>query len=61
MRPKEVAFLNTIYTISGIMFSIGKTAKILGLLGNGVTKILGIPLSATGKNKYFDLGAFHKS
>lgn len=23
MRPKEVAFLNTIYTISGIMFSIG--------------------------------------
>ena len=43
-----------------IMFSIGKTAKILGLLGDGVTKILGIPLSATGKNKYFDLGAFHK-
>lgn len=43
-----------------IMFSVGKTALIQGLLGDGVTKILGIPLSASGKNTYFDLGAFHK-
>lgn len=42
-----------------IMFSIGKAAMIMRLLGDDVSKILGIPLSATGKNTYFDLGAFH--
>ena len=44
-----------------VMFSVGKTAMEMHLLGNDVNKILGIPLSVSGKNKYFDLGAFHPS
>jgi uncharacterized ferredoxin-like protein len=43
------------------MFSIGKTAMEMHLLGNDVNKILGIPLPASGKNIYFDQGAFHPS
>lgn len=42
-----------------VMFSIGKTAMEMHLLGSGVEKILGIPLSVAGKNIYFDQGAFH--
>lgn len=42
-----------------VMFSIGKTAMEMQLLGNDVNKILGIPLSVSGKSIYFDLGAFH--
>lgn len=37
-----------------IMFSIGKTAMEMHLLGEDVNKILGIPLSVSGKNIYFD-------
>lgn len=37
-----------------VMFSIGKAALELGLLGKDVKIILGIPLSATGKNPFFD-------
>lgn len=37
-----------------IMFSIGKGALSLGMLGTEVKMILGIPLSATGKAPYFD-------
>lgn len=37
-----------------IMFSIGKGALSLGMLGAEVKMILGIPLSATGKAPYFD-------
>ncbi|MBS7609396.1 hypothetical protein KEJ19_02340 [Candidatus Bathyarchaeota archaeon] len=37
-----------------IMFTIGTAAKRLGILDADV--ILGIPLSATGKNPYFDRG-----
>ncbi len=42
-----------------IMFSIGRTAMEMNLLGHDVTKILGISLSISGKNKFFDLGNFH--
>jgi len=37
-----------------IMYSAGKTAIELGLLGPDIPMALGIPLSATGKNIYFD-------
>lgn len=37
-----------------IMFSIGRTAMEMNLLGDNVYKIFGIPLSTTGKSKYFD-------
>ena len=37
-----------------LMFSIGKAAIECGLLGKNVIQAIGIPLSATGKNPYFD-------
>jgi uncharacterized ferredoxin-like protein len=37
-----------------IMFSAGMAAKSLGYLGEGVTMIMGIPLSVTGKSIFFD-------
>jgi len=37
-----------------IMFSAGRAAVELGLLGEGVEIAWGIPLSATGKNLFFD-------
>jgi uncharacterized ferredoxin-like protein len=37
-----------------VMFSIGKAAIELGLLGKDVKIALGIPLSATGKSIFFD-------
>ncbi|MBU0672202.1 MAG: ferredoxin [Candidatus Margulisbacteria bacterium] len=37
-----------------IMYSVGKAAMELGFLGNGVAAVYGIPLSATGKNPFFD-------
>ncbi len=37
-----------------IMFSIGKTVVELGLLGADVIQAIGIPLTATGKNPFFD-------
>jgi uncharacterized ferredoxin-like protein len=37
-----------------LMYSIGKAALKVGLLGQGVTIAIGIPLSATGKNPFFD-------
>jgi uncharacterized ferredoxin-like protein len=36
------------------MYSIGKAALALGLLGKDAALAIGIPLSATGKNPYFD-------
>jgi uncharacterized ferredoxin-like protein len=41
-------------TDNRIMFSVGKAAKELNLLGNEAKIIFGIPLSATGKNIFFD-------
>ncbi|MDD5633836.1 MAG: DUF2148 domain-containing protein [Candidatus Omnitrophica bacterium] len=37
-----------------LMFSIGKAAIELGLLGKDAIQAIGIPLSATGKNPFFD-------
>lgn len=37
-----------------LMWTIGMAAKDLGLLGGEVKQIVGIPLSATGKNIFFD-------
>jgi len=37
-----------------MMYSIGKAAVELGILGKGVIQAIGIPLSATGKNPFFD-------
>ena len=37
-----------------LMYSIGKAAMELGMLGKGVIQAIGVPLSATGKNPFFD-------
>ncbi len=37
-----------------LMFSIGKAAIECGILGKDVVQAIGIPLSATGKNPFFD-------
>lgn len=37
-----------------IMYSIGKAAMALGFVGKDIKQALGIPLSVTGKNPYFD-------
>ena len=37
-----------------LMYSIGKAAIELGILGKGIAQAIGIPLSATGKNPFFD-------
>lgn len=39
-----------------IMYSLGKAALELGLLGQDVALAYGIPLSATGKSPFFDRG-----
>ena len=43
-----------IHVDTRIMFSIGRTAKDMGIMGDEIEQILGIPLSATGKSPYFD-------
>jgi len=40
-----------------VMFSIGRASMDLGLLGPKVKQALGIPLSVTGKNPFFDRAA----
>ncbi len=37
-----------------LMYSIGKAAMECGILGKDVAQAIGIPLSATGKNQFFD-------
>jgi uncharacterized ferredoxin-like protein len=37
-----------------LMFSMGKAAVELNMLGNDIVQAIGIPLSATGKNIFFD-------
>ena len=39
---------------SRVMFSVGRAARSLGLLGASVTLVLGIPLSVSGKSPFFD-------
>ncbi|MDO4287589.1 MAG: DUF2148 domain-containing protein [Eubacterium sp.] len=41
---------------SRIMFSAGKAGLSLGFLGEDVSIVMGIPVSATGKSPYFDRG-----
>ena len=45
---------NRFHTDNRIMYSIGRAALDLKLFGADVKQALGIPLSATGKNPYFD-------
>ena len=37
-----------------VMFSVGRAARSLGLLGVSATLVLGIPLSVSGKSPFFD-------
>lgn len=37
-----------------VMFSVGRAARSLGLLGASATLVLGIPLSVSGKSPFFD-------
>ena len=37
-----------------VMFSVGKAAMSLGMLGREMALVFGIPLSASGKSPYFD-------
>ncbi len=37
-----------------IMFSVGMAAKSLGILGEDVTQVYGIPVSISSKNPFFD-------
>ena len=39
---------------SRVMFSVGRAAKSLGLLGEKATLVLGLPLSVSGKSPFFD-------
>ena len=39
---------------SRIMFSVGRTAKEMGLLGEKTALVLGIPISVSGKSPFFD-------
>lgn len=39
---------------SRVMFSAGRAAMSLGLLGEDVAEVLGLPIAATGKSPYFD-------
>jgi uncharacterized ferredoxin-like protein len=49
------ASLAALYHVDNrIMFSIGKAAVECGMLGNEAVQAIGIPLSATGKNPFFD-------
>lgn len=49
------ASLAALYHIDNrLMFSIGKAAVEYGMLGSEAVQAIGIPLSATGKNPFFD-------
>ena len=39
---------------SRVMFSVGRAAKSLGLLGEKASLVLGLPLSISGKSPFFD-------
>jgi uncharacterized ferredoxin-like protein len=50
----SAALAGRLHIDNRLMFSIGKAALELGLLGKNVVQAIGIPLSATGKNPFFD-------
>ena len=39
---------------SRILFSAGRAAKEMGLLGENVGQVFGLPLSVSGKSPFFD-------
>lgn len=39
---------------SRVMFSVGRAAKSLGLLGEKASLVLALPLSISGKSPFFD-------
>jgi uncharacterized ferredoxin-like protein len=45
---------STYHADNRLMYSIGKACLECGILGGKVTQAVGIPLSATGKNPFFD-------
>jgi len=49
-----VSIAGRLHIDNRVMFSIGKTVIELGILGKDIIQAIGIPLSATGKNPYFD-------
>lgn len=51
-RPAEVA--GRLHLDNRVMFSIGRACLDLGLFEPKVKQALGIPLSVTGKNPFFD-------
>ena len=50
----SAALAGRLHIDNRLMFSIGKAALELGLLGKNVVQAVGIPLSATGKSPFFD-------
>jgi len=49
-----VSIASNFHIDNRVMYSIGKAAIDLGFFGKDVKQALGIPLSVTGKNPYFD-------
>ena len=45
---------NSFHADNRVMYSIGRACLDLGLFSSGVKQALGIPLSVTGKNPFFD-------
>ena len=45
---------STFHIDSRLMYSIGKAVLESGIIGKNLTQAIGIPLSATGKNPFFD-------
>ena len=48
------AMAGDFHTDNRVMYSIGRACLDLGLFSSGVKQALGIPLSVTGKNPFFD-------
>ncbi|MBN1526016.1 MAG: ferredoxin [Candidatus Omnitrophica bacterium] len=48
------ALANMFHVDNRVMYSIGRAALELGIFGKDVKQALGIPLSVTGKNPFFD-------
>jgi len=49
-----VSVASAFHVDNRLMFSIGKAVIELNLLGKGIVQAIGIPLSVTGKNPFFD-------
>jgi uncharacterized ferredoxin-like protein len=49
-----VSFAASVHIDNRLMYSIGKAALELGIFKGNIRQAIGIPLSATGKNPFFD-------